>query len=97
MSTATLVIRIQSRPDFAEQVKQRLLELSAPTRTHPHCLHFNLHRSLETEGLFMWYENWLNRDALAEHMLRYPLQELIGALDGMLEEDATTSLWERMR
>ena len=45
----------------------------------------------------MWYENWLNRDALAEHMLRYPLQELIGALDGMLEEDATTSLWERMR
>jgi len=97
MPTATLIIHIQSRPGQAEALKTRLLELNAPTRDHARCLHFNLHQALEADGLFMWYESWLDRDALAERLLRHPLQELSGELAGMIAGKETMTLWERIR
>lgn len=97
MPTATLIIRIQSRPGRAAELKHKLLELSTPTRNHARCLHCNLQQSLADDNLFLWYENWLDRDSLAENLLQTPPQKLFCQLDELIASPPEISLWERIR
>lgn len=44
------------------------------TIRHPDCIKHDLHQSIHDPGLFMFYENWINKKAHEEHVVREEVQ-----------------------
>ncbi|MGC4048201.1 MAG: putative quinol monooxygenase [Paludibaculum sp.] len=63
----TLVAELIAQPGKEEMVRQELLALIEPTRAEAGCVDYFLHESLESPGHFLFYENWVSEEALAQH------------------------------
>ncbi|GAB4378230.1 MAG: putative quinol monooxygenase [Elainellaceae cyanobacterium] len=64
----TVVAKIEAKPGSEERVYQELRNLIAPTQAEAGCLNYDLHRSIENPALFLFYENWANRELWEAHM-----------------------------
>lgn len=64
----TIVARIEAKPDQAEFVKSELLKVIPPTRAEAGCLQYDLHQDNDNPAVFLFYENWENRDLWQDHM-----------------------------
>ncbi|MBW4579525.1 MAG: antibiotic biosynthesis monooxygenase [Tildeniella nuda ZEHNDER 1965/U140] len=64
----TIVAKIEAKPGSEDQVYQELRNLIAPTQAESGCLNYDLHRSIENPALFVFYENWTNRELWEAHM-----------------------------
>ena len=64
----TIVAIIRAKDGCREAVAAQLHTLLAPSRRDPGCLNYDLHISLETPGLFLFYENWATRADWEAHM-----------------------------
>lgn len=65
----TIVAVIRAREGCADRVHAHLRGLVAPSRADAGCLDYDLHVSLETPGLFLFYENWATRADWDAHMV----------------------------
>lgn len=63
----TVVAIAQSKPGKEKDLEEALLELVAISRQEIGCINYDLHRHLDNPGKFVFYENWVNRDALDKH------------------------------
>ncbi|WP_321477095.1 putative quinol monooxygenase [uncultured Paludibaculum sp.] len=72
----TLVAELIAQPGKEDQVRQELLSLIEPTRAEPGNVDYFLHESVEKPGHFLFYENWISEQALAEHAQTPYLQRL---------------------
>jgi len=64
----TIVAIVRARAGREAEVGRRLRGLIAPSRRDPGCLNYDLHVSLETPGLYLFYENWATRADWEAHM-----------------------------
>lgn len=64
----TIVARIEAKPDQVEFVKSELLKVIPPTRAEAGCLQYDLHQDNDNPAVFLFYENWENRDLWQDHM-----------------------------
>jgi quinol monooxygenase YgiN len=83
MSTTNLrfLVRLEMKPEYAEQVAAMLSEASPRTRAEPGCVRFEASQSRANPVVFVLYEEWATHEdlerhnALPEHqerMARYP-------------------------
>jgi quinol monooxygenase YgiN len=63
----TVVAIAQAKPGKEKDLEEVLLELVAISRQETGCITYDLHRHLDKPGRFVFYENWVNRDALDKH------------------------------
>jgi beta-alanine degradation protein BauB len=63
----TAVTFIQGKPGKEADVKQELLSLTAPTRSEPGNLAYDLYQSVDQPGQFMRFEVWRDARALELH------------------------------
>lgn len=63
----TVVAKVRAKPGREEEVLSELNKLVTETRSEPGCLNYDLHRSQTEPAVFMFYENWTDRDALDAH------------------------------
>lgn len=68
MATLTIVAQITSKPDQVEFVRSELEKLVEPTRAEDGCIQYDLHQDNENPALFLFYENWENRDLWQQHI-----------------------------
>ena len=69
MSTPlTIVAIVRASLDSPAAVHAELLKLLAPSRLDPGCLSYDLHTSLESPGVFLFYENWGSKAEWEAHM-----------------------------
>lgn len=84
MTTLTIVVRIEAKPDQVELVKNALLKLIEPTRGEEGCLQYDLHQDNENSEVFVFYENWQSRELWQVHMnndhLKIYMEETEGAV-----------------
>ncbi len=66
--TLTIVAHIEAKKDKIDLVKSELIKLIQPTRSEEGCLQYDLHQDNEKPELFLFYENWKNRQLWQEHM-----------------------------
>lgn len=66
-SPFTVVARLRSRPGRADELRAALDELVVHSRQEPGCLDYDLHVGLDDPDLFVFYENWVDREAHHEH------------------------------
>jgi quinol monooxygenase YgiN len=90
----TVVARIKAKAGMEAKVKEVLLGLVAPTRQEAGCINYDLHQALDDKSLFVFYENWLSKKDLDEHLQTPYLQAFLGKVDDLLAEPVDITLWE---
>jgi quinol monooxygenase YgiN len=96
-STAlTVVALIKAKPGQEENLREALLNLIPTTRAEEGCLNYDLHRSMEEPGAFLFHENWTSKEALDAHLAKPHLREFLGRADELLAEPPQITLWEKI-
>ena len=90
----TVVAQIKAKAGMEEQVRQELLALVAPTRKESGCINYDLHQAQDDNSLFVFYENWLSKKDLDEHLQTPHLQAFLGKADQILAQPIDITLWE---
>jgi (4S)-4-hydroxy-5-phosphonooxypentane-2,3-dione isomerase len=63
-----LVARFETKPGFGPKVRKALLRMvDEVKKKEPGCLSYIVHNSLEHDDVFLLYETYKNKDALAAH------------------------------
>lgn len=62
-----LVVMMHAKPGQELLLQAELSALIHPTRKEEGCILYDLHRSTDVPGDFLFYEVWASRDAHAEH------------------------------
>ena len=82
----TIVARITARDEKRDLVKSELLKLIAITRAEEGCINYDLHQDNENPNIFLFYENWVNRDLWQQHMNNEHLAAYKKATEGAVAE-----------
>lgn len=93
-SKVTVMALLRAKPGKEEAAKQGLLALIDATRKEAGCINYDLHQSVDTPGLFMFYENWKSRTDLDEHVKTPHMQDFMRKGRELLSGPAEITLWE---
>ena len=85
---STVIAKLKAKSGSEERLYEELRNLVEPTRAEEGCINYDLHRSVEDPGLFMFYENWESRPLWERHMESPHLTEFSG------KQDELTENWE---
>ncbi|MDZ4802971.1 MAG: putative quinol monooxygenase [Bryobacteraceae bacterium] len=67
MNLVTVVATFKTRPGLEDTARQTLIGLVEPTRREPGCVLYDLHESTEFPGVFVFFEKWVDMQALDLH------------------------------
>ncbi len=84
----TIIAKLGAVPGKEETLYEECRKLIEPTRKEDGCINYDMFRSIEEPGTFMFYENWENRPLWERHMQSPHLTEFSSKTDGM------SNLWE---
>jgi quinol monooxygenase YgiN len=90
----TVMAIFRAKPGKEEEVKQSLLALIEATRQEAGCINYDLHQSVDTPGLFMFYENWRSKADLVEHGKSPRLKDFMSKGRELFSEPGEITLWE---
>lgn len=68
MKPLTVVAKLKAKNGREEQLGEMLRGLVEPTRAEKGCIAYDLHRSHEDPGLFVFTETWEDRPLWEDHM-----------------------------
>ena len=63
-----LNVRMEAVAGREQELERRLAALITPTRAESGCISYELHRSREKPGMFMFCETFASQEALDEHI-----------------------------
>lgn len=81
--TMTVISKLRAVPGKEEALYEECRKLLEPTRKEEGCINYDMFRSIEEPGTFMFYENWENRPLFEQHMQSPRLAEFASKTDGM--------------
>lgn len=85
MKPLTVVAKLIAKPGKEEELLPMLKALLAPTRAEQGCINYDLHRSHEAPGTFIFTESWASKELWEAHMQSPHLVEF-GEKQGALTE-----------
>jgi quinol monooxygenase YgiN len=85
---------VKAKPDEVEAVKEALLTMVEPTRQEPGCLCYNLHQSKSDPTQFMFYEQWVSKEAFDAHGKTPHMKALRGKLKGKTDKGGGAAFYE---
>lgn len=78
----TIVAIIESTDEGRDLVKAELHKLIEPTLKEEGCIQYVLHQDNENPNVFLFFENWVNRDLWQAHMQNDNLAAYMKATEG---------------
>lgn len=90
----TVIAQIRAKDGMEEKVKQELVGLVGPTRSEKGCITYELHQSVENKSLFMFYENWLSKKDLDEHLHAPHMKAHMPKARDLFAESPKITLWK---
>lgn len=81
-----IVARILVKSEELEKVKPEILKLIPITKTEKGCIKYDLHQDNTTPNLFLFYEEWENRDLWQDHINNTHIKEFSKLTEGLIEE-----------
>lgn len=88
MAPLTVIARLKAKPGSEEDLAALCRGLVEPTRAEEGCILYDLHRSSDDPGLFMFTESWASRPLWEAHM-KSPHLEAFGG-----RQEAVVESWE---
>ncbi len=86
--TLTVIAKLRAKPGQEEILLEACHKLIEPTRKEEGCINYDMFRSTDDPGTFMFYENWESRPLWEQHMKSPHLTAFSSQTDGM------SDLWE---
>lgn len=68
MQRVSVVARLTAKPGLEDRVEAELMDLVQKTRKETGCINYDLHVSLDNPKTFIFYENWVSKGCLDEHL-----------------------------
>ena len=96
MNLLTVVAVLRAKPGKEEALREALLNLVEPTRAEAGCVQYDLHRSTENPGEFVFFEKWVDRAALDEHSQKPHLQAFRARREELLSEPSEIRTYSRL-
>jgi len=90
----TLVAIAQAKPGKEKVLEETLLALVQQTRQEAGCINYDLHRSLNKPGVFLFYENYADQAALEKHRTMPYIVDLRAKAVDLLAEPIQIELYE---
>ncbi|WAT02894.1 putative quinol monooxygenase [Rouxiella chamberiensis] len=81
-----IVAPLTVKSEFLDDVTQALLTIVAASREELGCLQYDLHREIDSENSFVFYERWQSQEAVEQHEQSAHFQHFVSQLDGKLEK-----------
>ena len=91
----TVVATLKAKPGREEDLFRELRALVKPTRAEQGCIAYEMHRSLEEPGTFVFTESWQDRPLWEAHM-NSPHLASFGAKQDELTESWTLFVGEKV-
>ncbi|KIC42976.1 antibiotic biosynthesis monooxygenase [Ruegeria sp. ANG-R] len=82
----TILAQITAHPGKESLVRAELEKLVPITRAEEGCIQYDLHVDTTNPGVFVFYENWENRDLWQTHMGAPHLAAYMEATEGAVAE-----------
>ena len=92
----TVLARIRAKNGMEEKIKQDCTALIEPTRSEAGCISYDFHVNTEDKCSFMFYENWVSKKTLDEHLQKTHLQAFVSKAEGLLAEPMDITIWEKL-
>ncbi len=85
----TVVAKFKAKAGKEDLLQETLMALVKPTHGEEGCVNYDLHRSTEDPGVFVFHENWTSEDLLNQHLRSPHVRKMIAAskdlVDGKIE------------
>lgn len=85
MAVLTIIAKWKAKPGAENELDERLRSLVAPTLAEEGCINYDLHRSIEDPGLFMFYENWTTKPLWEQHINAPHISTFFASKDDIVE------------
>ncbi len=80
----TIIGTVVAKPEMRDELMRILAAQVAPTRAEPGCINYDFHCDQSDPNVFIFYENFVNKEALEVHLKKPHLKPLIDRLDELL-------------
>ena len=80
----TIIGTVVAKPEKRDELMRILAAQVAPTRAEPGCINYDFHCDESDPNVFVFYENFLSKEALEEHLNKPHLKPLMDKLDELL-------------
>ena len=82
----TIIGTVVAKPEKRDELMRILAAQVAPTRAEPGCLNYDFHCDKSDPNVFVFYENFVSKEALEDHLKKSHLKPLMDGLDELLAE-----------
>jgi quinol monooxygenase YgiN len=80
----TIIGTVVAKPEKRDELLRLLAAQVAPTRAEPGCINYDFHCDKSDPNTFVFYENFVSKEALEDHLNRPHLKPLMDKLDELL-------------
>lgn len=93
MSLVYVMALITGKDDTKNELAKELSAVAPTVRQEEGCLRYDLHQSAEGKPVFMFYETWESKEALAAHSKAPHMMEMREKIKDLVTGPAEISLW----
>ena len=90
----SVIAQFKAQTGKVATLKKELSALIGLSRSEPGCITYVLHQSVEDETCFMFYENWVSKKDLDEHLKKPYLKIFMEKAGKLLDGPVKINLWE---
>ena len=84
----TIIATFKAKEGMEGELREELLKLIEPSRSDEGCIDYHLHQGSDDPTIFIFYENWLNREFLERHSATPHVRQFRAKAAGLLEKPA---------
>jgi quinol monooxygenase YgiN len=59
---------LKAKPGYENQLFDSLKQVVQPSQNESGCIHYQLHESIDDQGVFVFYEIWQDEESLKKHV-----------------------------
>lgn len=94
MSLVYLVALITGTEETKDQLAEELAGVVPTVRREEGCLRYDLHQSADGKPVFLFYETWQSKEALAAHAKAPHMAAMHARVKDLVAGPTQISLWE---
>jgi len=91
-----IVATLQAKPDKKKEMEEALRNIVPKVQAEEGTLAYVLHRSSMDDGKFLFYEKYINKEALDFHSSTPYFKELFGIIGPLLATDPSIEIYEEL-
>jgi quinol monooxygenase YgiN len=95
-SLLTVVAELRAKTGKEDDLRRALLALIDQTRAEEGCVQYDLHVHTGEPGRFVFYENWVSREHLDQHLASEHLMRFRKLADELLSEAPRIETYSRV-